>query len=86
LYRVTGGRYPAFLGALCTVPLLTTGANSGQPREHQVNYFHDGTDAIVIASNYGGPKHPPKHPECKNSFRLCCGLFLALHDSPNLFR
>jgi hypothetical protein len=25
----------------------------------------------------------PKHPECTNSFRLCCGLFLALHDSAN---
>ena len=49
----------------------STGAKSGQPREHQVNYFHDGTDAIVIASNYGGPKQPgwyfnlKAHPECE---------------------
>jgi deazaflavin-dependent oxidoreductase (nitroreductase family) len=71
LYRATGGRYPAFLGALSTAPLMTTGAKSGQPREHQVNYFHDGTDAIVIASNYGEPKHPgwyfnlKAHPDCE---------------------
>jgi deazaflavin-dependent oxidoreductase (nitroreductase family) len=71
LYRATGGRYPAFLGALSTAPLMTTGAKSGQPREHQVNYFHDGADAIVIASNYGGSKHPgwyfnlKAHPECE---------------------
>ena len=30
LYRATGGRYPAFLGALSTAPLMTTGAKSGQ--------------------------------------------------------
>ncbi len=58
LEGATGGRYPAFLGALTTAPLMTTGAKSGQPREQQVNYFHDGADAGVIASNYGGAKHP----------------------------
>lgn len=47
------------------------GAKSGQPREVQLTYFHDGPDAIVIASNYGGPKHPQwyhnlkAHPECE---------------------
>ena len=35
LYRATGGRYPAFLGALATAPLMTTGAKSGQPRLNQ---------------------------------------------------
>jgi deazaflavin-dependent oxidoreductase (nitroreductase family) len=70
LYRATGGRYPAMLGVLTTAPLMTTGAKSDQPRETQTNYFHDGSDVIVIASNYGGPKHPQwyfnlkAHPEC----------------------
>jgi len=70
LYRKTGGRYPSILGAPSTAPLMTTGAKSGQPREHQITYFHDGQDAIAIASNYGGPKHPQwsynlkAHPEC----------------------
>jgi len=70
LYRRTGGRYPSMLGGPSTAPLMTTGAKSGQPREHQITYFHDGRDAIAIASNYGGPKHPQwyynlkAHPEC----------------------
>lgn len=71
LYRATGGRYPAMLGVLTTAPLVTTGAKSGQRREHQINYFHDGSDPIVTASNYGGAKHPQwyfnlkAHPECE---------------------
>jgi deazaflavin-dependent oxidoreductase (nitroreductase family) len=50
---------------------MTTGAQSGQPREVQLTYFHDGSDPILIASNYGGPKHPQwyhnlkAHPECE---------------------
>jgi deazaflavin-dependent oxidoreductase (nitroreductase family) len=71
LYRATGGRYPSILGGPSTAPLMTTGAKSGQPREHQITYFHDGPDPIVTASNYGGPKHPQwyynlkAHPECE---------------------
>lgn len=70
LYRATGGRYPTALGSIATAPLMTTGAKSGQPREVQLTYFHDGSDPILIASNYGGPKHPQwfynliAHPEC----------------------
>ena len=71
LYRATGGRWPSILGGVSTAPLMTTGAKSGQPREHQITYFHDGPDPIVTASNYGGPKHPQwyynlkAHPECE---------------------
>jgi deazaflavin-dependent oxidoreductase (nitroreductase family) len=71
LYRATGGRYPSILGGASTAPLMTTGAKSGQPREHQITYFHDGSDAIAVASNYGGPKHPQwyynlrANPECE---------------------
>jgi hypothetical protein len=36
LYRATGGRYPWILGGVSTAPLMTTGAKSGQPREHQI--------------------------------------------------
>jgi hypothetical protein len=36
LYRATGGRYPWILGMVSTAPLMTTGAKSGQPREHQI--------------------------------------------------
>jgi deazaflavin-dependent oxidoreductase (nitroreductase family) len=71
LYRATGGRWPWILGGVSTAPLVTTGAKSGQRREHQITYFHDGADPIVTASNYGGPKHPQwyynlkAHPECE---------------------
>ena len=71
LYRATRGRWPSILGGVSTAPLTTTGAKSGQPREHQITYFHDGPDPIVTASNYGGPKHPQwyynleAHRECE---------------------
>jgi deazaflavin-dependent oxidoreductase (nitroreductase family) len=71
LYRATRGRYPSILGSVATAPLMTTGAKSGQPREVQLTYFHDGPDPILIASYGGGPKHTQwyyklkAHPECE---------------------
>lgn len=71
LYRKSGGRYPSILGGVSTAPLVTTGAKSGQRREHQITYFHDRRDAIAVASNYGGRKHPQwfynlkANPECE---------------------
>jgi deazaflavin-dependent oxidoreductase (nitroreductase family) len=71
LYRVTGGRFATTLGTIVTAPLKTTGAKSGQPREVQITYFHDGLDVIAVASNYGGATHPHwyynlvAHPECE---------------------
>jgi deazaflavin-dependent oxidoreductase (nitroreductase family) len=65
------GAIPLILGAVASAPLMTTGAKSGQPREVQLAYFHDGPDRIVIASYGGGPKHPnwyhnlKAHPECQ---------------------
>lgn len=59
--------------------LTTRGAKSGLPRQVQISYFHDGRDAIAIASNFGGPKHPQwyrnltAHPECQ----LGCQSFVA---------
>jgi deazaflavin-dependent oxidoreductase (nitroreductase family) len=38
--------------------LTTTGARSGLPRTSAVLYFNDGADVILIASNYGGARHP----------------------------
>lgn len=71
LYRKTRGRYPASLRVIASAPLTTTGAKTGRPREVQLAYFHDGRDPILIASNYGGPKHPQwyynlrAHPQCQ---------------------
>jgi deazaflavin-dependent oxidoreductase (nitroreductase family) len=58
LYRVTRGRYPRVIGGNITAPLVSIGAKSGLRREHQLTYFHDGPDPILVASNSGGPKHP----------------------------
>ncbi|SDD34272.1 deazaflavin-dependent oxidoreductase, nitroreductase family [Rhodococcus tukisamuensis] len=71
VYRVTGGRLPSRDWSVPSAPLRTTGAKSGLPREVQVSYFHDGSDPILIASNYGGARHPHwyhnliAHPECQ---------------------
>ena len=56
LFRLTRGRVN--MGAIINAPLVSTGAKSGQPREVQLTYFHDGPDVILLASNYGGTKHP----------------------------
>ena len=66
--RLTNGRG---FGPVVNAQLTTTGAKSGQKRRLFVAYFHDGGDPIVIASNYGGTKHPQwyynlnAHPECE---------------------
>ena len=55
--RLTGGRLGLGLG-LPSALLETRGARTGQPRRNGVLYFHDGEDAIVIASKLGMPEHP----------------------------
>lgn len=71
LNRVSGGRVSWSLGLIPTATLKTTGAKTGLPREVQLGYFHDGADAIVIASHYGGATDPlwvrnlAAHPECE---------------------
>ena len=53
----TRGRF----GQLVPMPfasMTTTGAKSGEPRTAAVVYFNDGDDVILIASNYGGTRHP----------------------------
>lgn len=70
LHGWTRGRF----GAQVPMPfasMTTTGARSGQPRTAAVIYFNDGDDLILIASNYGGSRHPAwyhnlrAHPEAQ---------------------
>jgi hypothetical protein len=49
LFRLTRGRVN--MGAVINAPLVSTGAKSGQRREVQLTYFHDGPDVILLASN-----------------------------------
>ncbi|MFC7534199.1 nitroreductase/quinone reductase family protein [Actinoplanes sp. GCM10030250] len=57
LSRVTRGRVVA-LGMAPSLLLTTTGRRSGQPRSSPLQYVSDGSDYIVIASNWGGEKDP----------------------------
>jgi deazaflavin-dependent oxidoreductase (nitroreductase family) len=69
LFRLTGGRVN--MGGIINAPLIATGAKSGRKREVQLTYFHDGSDVILLASNYGRATHPQwyynltAHPECE---------------------
>jgi deazaflavin-dependent oxidoreductase (nitroreductase family) len=57
LLRLTKSR----VGVGLTIPtalLETRGARTGRPRRNGVIYFHDGEDAIIIASKLGAPEHP----------------------------
>jgi deazaflavin-dependent oxidoreductase (nitroreductase family) len=57
LDRLTGGR----LTSVPVIPILLlkhVGARSGRARVTPLVYFTDGDDVIVMASNYGGQKHP----------------------------
>jgi len=57
LLQATAGRVS--MGLMMPSALLTTvGAKTGQLRTNPVFYFHDGSDVIVIASNYGDGKNP----------------------------
>ncbi|OBA58712.1 nitroreductase [Mycobacterium sp. 1100029.7] len=71
LMRISNGKVSWGMFAVPSATLTTTGAKSGQPRDAQVSYFHDGSDVIAVASNFGGSKHPSwyhnlvAHPECE---------------------
>ncbi len=71
LNRATRGRLNWGAAMIPTATLKTRGAKSGQPREAQIIYFHDGRDAIAVASNYGGATDPQwyrnlvAYPECE---------------------
>jgi deazaflavin-dependent oxidoreductase (nitroreductase family) len=71
LGRISHGRLSWGMFNVPSATLKSTGAKTGQRRETQIAYFHDGRDVIVIASNYGGAKHPQwyhnlrAHPDCE---------------------
>ena len=60
VYRLTRGRttLSMWIADLPIVMLTTTGARSGEPRTQPVLGLPDGDDVVVIASNYGRPRHP----------------------------
>jgi deazaflavin-dependent oxidoreductase (nitroreductase family) len=68
LYRWSRGRLTS-LPIAQIVFLHTRGARTSEPRITPLTYFSDGDDVILIASNYGLPRHPAwyynvkSHPE-----------------------
>lgn len=59
-FRLTGGRRSAasLLSGLPIAQVTMTGARTGRPREVPLVAVPDGPDLIVVASNWGRPKHP----------------------------
>ncbi|TPG34946.1 nitroreductase family deazaflavin-dependent oxidoreductase [Mycolicibacterium hodleri] len=57
LLRLSRGRVSS---AVVTPELLLfhTGSRTGRPRSTPLTYFTDGDRVIVVASNYGGSRHP----------------------------
>jgi deazaflavin-dependent oxidoreductase (nitroreductase family) len=82
LMKATRGRVRVSFSAPI-VTLVTTGARSGQQRESALTYFTDGDDVILIASNYGGARHPAWYhnllatPECELRAGAGSGRFIA---------
>lgn len=83
IMRATRGHVTLAFGAVPMLTLTSTGARSGQPRETPLGYFTDGDDVVVIASNYGGARHPAwyhnlvAHPECELRIGEHGGRFVA---------
>lgn len=57
LLRLTRGKVSSVI-ALPIVLLTTVGAKSGAQRTVALVYFTDGDRVILMASNYGGTRHP----------------------------
>ncbi len=77
LMRLTRGRVSS-LGSWPRMVLLThTGAKSGIQRATPLIYFTDGDRVILIASNYGGSRHPAWYYNVKANptVTLCGGGF-----------
>lgn len=60
VYRATGGRttLAALLSGLPVMMLRTTGARSGRETTVPILGFEEGDAVLVVASNYGQPRHP----------------------------
>lgn len=70
--NLSGNRHSALslVTGLPFVTLTTTGAKSGQPRSVPLVGTPDGEDVVLIASNWGGKKHPSWYYNLK-AFPAC---------------
>jgi F420H(2)-dependent quinone reductase len=58
VYRLTGGKVGGKMGQNSLLLLNTLGRKSGKPYTIPLNYFRDGENYIIVASNWGGDHHP----------------------------
>jgi deazaflavin-dependent oxidoreductase (nitroreductase family) len=57
-FRANKGKIGGPFVARASLLLTTIGAKSGQARTSPLGYILDGDQLLVLASNYGAPKHP----------------------------
>jgi deazaflavin-dependent oxidoreductase (nitroreductase family) len=57
-FRANRGKTDGPFAASPLLLLTTIGARSGLPRTSPLMYIPDGDQLLVLASNYGAPKHP----------------------------
>ena len=69
LMKLTNGHVSMSL-TLPEVLLTHTGAKTGEQRSTPLTYFTDGGRVIVIASNYGGERHPAWYHNVKANPRV----------------
>lgn len=72
---------PSFTAPIAV--LTSTGARTGRRLDTPLGYFTDGDDVILIASNWGGDRHPSwyhnlrAHPDCELHIGPRGGQFVA---------
>lgn len=82
LIKATRGRIRISFTAPVVV-LTTIGARSGERRDSPLTYFTDGDAVVLIASNYGGTRHPAwyhnlrANPQCELHIGERGGRFVA---------
>jgi deazaflavin-dependent oxidoreductase (nitroreductase family) len=58
LYRLTGGRLGGKMGGQNVLLLHTIGRKSGKTYITPTNYYRDGENYVLVASNWGEASHP----------------------------
>jgi F420H(2)-dependent quinone reductase len=58
LYRLTGGKLGSRMAGQSVLLLHTTGRKSGKSYTTPINYYRDGLNYVLVASNWGKEKNP----------------------------
>jgi deazaflavin-dependent oxidoreductase (nitroreductase family) len=84
LLPLTRGRFTFSRIVYPTLLLTTIGAKSGQPRETPLIYFRHGERIVLVASNFGGERHPAWYYNLRKHPRAT--VTLGGHAAPYLAR